>query len=192
MNYCEADSQETQQLIEMTHIANWVKDMTLIVMNTVRLVYMTYVLVYVCRTSENFWKRPAFMNLLPVLNIAYSIFGMAAGVYLLYYTASGGGQVICEITRSTEILTIFGTFICALDHYIFSAEFLNTYKALQMTIKGLEISCSEFVRQNTHLAHNRPQSADSQATIRQMERMRKLKERMEMHEKATREGQRLL
>ena len=86
------------------------------------------------------------MNLLPVLNIAYSIFGMCAGAYLLYYTVAGDGQVICEITKSTELLTVFGTFICAVDHYIFSAEFLNTYKALEMTVKGLEISCSEFVR----------------------------------------------
>ena len=95
------------------------------------------------------------MNWLPVLNIAMAVFGLISGAYLLYFTVIGDGKVICEITKSDEMLLIFGTFLCAADHYIFSAEFLNTYYALQKTVKGLEISCSEFVNRNSHLRHNR-------------------------------------
>ena len=141
-------------MIGITHVANYVKDLSLIVFNFIRLIYMIYVLHYVYKTSANFWRRPAFMNWLPVINVAMAIFGLASGAYLLYFTATGGGKVICEITRSDELLTIFGTFLCAADHYIFSAEFLNTYYALQKTVKGLEISCSEFVHRNSHLRHN--------------------------------------
>ena len=71
------------------------------------------------------------MNWLPVINIAFAVFGLYSGAYLLYFTVGGDGKVICEITKVDEMLTVFGEFICAADHYIFSAEFLNTYFALQ-------------------------------------------------------------
>ena len=120
------------------------------------------------------------MNWLPIINLIFSFIGLYTGVYLLYWTVIGEGQVICEITRADELLYVFGTFFCAADHYIFSAEFLNTYFALQKTIEGLEISCSDFVNRNNHLTHNRPFPIITNKEISEQEL---LKERMETHMK---------
>ena len=125
--------------------------MTLTVLSAIRVIYFIYVLAHVCRTSQSFWRRPAFMNWLPICNLVYALSVLLSGSYLLYWTWEGDGQVICEISGSTVILTVVGTLLCGVCHFMFSSEFLCTYFALSHTIKGLTISCQGFLKKRDSL-----------------------------------------
>ena len=85
--YCPAGPRN-DHLIYKTHVANYLKDITVTVLSFIRCIYFVYVLVRVCRSSstKRFFSRPFFMNWLPILYLLTSLSLLYAGSYELYWT----------------------------------------------------------------------------------------------------------
>ena len=147
MKYCPSgDNGINDQLILKTHIANYIKDITLTILSAIRLLYFIYVLIVVCRSSKkSFFSRPAFMNWLPIFVLIQSVMTLFAGIMILVQTIEGEGQVICELLPSISLFMALGTCMTGITHYMFTSEFMNTSFALRSTIKGLSIAISDFV-----------------------------------------------
>ena len=92
--YC-LSSPSLDPYIYRTHVGNYTKDLSLVVLSAVRLVYFIYVLTKVYKSSSHFFGRPIFLNWLPIMIAVLSAITMCTGFYLLYYTVQGQGQVIC-------------------------------------------------------------------------------------------------
>lgn len=130
--YCPS-SPQTDDLIFKTHIGNYTKDITLVVMSAIRVAYFPYVLYRVSQTCKNwraFFGRPAFMNWLPILILLTSISSLAFGALLLYGTVIGEGKVICRLNSSDLTFMVIATYLTGVCHIMFAAEFLNTLVAL--------------------------------------------------------------
>ena len=147
LRYC-TPGPEFNNLIYRTHVANYVKDITIFVLSAIRVIYFFYVLIYVCRrkSPKPFFKRPTFLNWLPILTFVSSAAVLYFNYGLLVDTIQGEGQVICELDHRDFYYTIAASYLTGLYHYTFCAEFLNTSIALQTIIEGLAIACSNFVR----------------------------------------------
>ena len=67
-HYCPP-GKDVDKLIHRTHIANYINDTTIMILGCSRIIYFVYVLICVCRNNATkpFFKRPAFMNWLPIL-----------------------------------------------------------------------------------------------------------------------------
>lgn len=61
--------------------------------------------------------------------------------------------MICELDGSTENLMLFCNYLCGVCHYLFCAEFLNTYFAMKKMIQILEIATSTYAakRKNSYV-----------------------------------------
>ena len=95
--YCQVNGEYVDDpAIIRVHKANMTKDWTILICSVIRLVYFSYVLRCVCRTSRgNFWQRPAFMNWLPIMTIVASVTAFVSGLFITYWTMHDGGMVIC-------------------------------------------------------------------------------------------------
>ena len=81
--YCKPGP-SVNELISLTHVANYIKDLTILILSAFRILYFVYVLLRVCRESAKpFCKRPAFMNLLPILILLTSVTDLFSGVFIL-------------------------------------------------------------------------------------------------------------
>ena len=130
-HYCTAANPDEEKYITRTHIANYIKDVTIVVLSVLRVLYFIYVLICVCRaTSKPFFKRPAFMNWLPILILITSVASLYFGASILTVTVQGDGKVVCEIAKADLYFLVVGVYLTGLYHYIFCAEFINTYVAL--------------------------------------------------------------
>ena len=147
LHYCP-ETPEAHDLIHKTHVANYFKDSSIVILSCLRVIYYIFVLFCVCKNNraKPFFKRPAFMNWLPILILVTSIGLIYFGVGILKDTIKGDGKVICQLANIDFYYTVAGTYLTGLYHYMFCAEFLNTYVALQTITEGLAIACSNFVK----------------------------------------------
>lgn len=54
--------------------------------------------------------------------------------------------MICQLGSFDFVYTVIPLYMCGVSDYMFTAEFINTSFALKKTVKGLEISTSDFVK----------------------------------------------
>lgn len=131
IKYCDPINSKVEREIHRTHVAIFIKDYSITFLSALRVIYFIYVLTIVCRNSSKpFWKRPAFMNYLPVLILISSVACLFFGVFILKDTINGNGGVMCELKHADLYFTVAGTYFTGLYHYMFCAEFLNTSMAL--------------------------------------------------------------
>ena len=92
IHYCTAGP-EFNNLIYRTHVANYVKDITIVVLSGIRVIYFVYVLIYVCRSKspKPFFRRPPFLNWLPILALFSSVAQLYFGIVKLSVTIKGNG-----------------------------------------------------------------------------------------------------
>ena len=159
--YCpKGPDDQNVTLIHKTHVANYFKDTTITILGFARFIYFIYVLAVSSRSqTRGFCRRPAFLSWLPLLNLIAGLAMALFGALILTDTVQGHGKVICQLAQSDLIYMVMGTYLSAVCHYMFAAEFLATSVALNSTVKGLEIACYDYLSAKVASRYCRTRSA---------------------------------
>ena len=146
----EGLNQENKELIHQVIVIFCVFDVTMLISGLIRTVFFIYVLRQCSLfVNQRFLKRLVFLSWLPLLNLLAGSVLMLLAVLSLVMTISYAPQLTCELTEYSWIFTVVGAYLCAVCHYIFAKEFLTSRIALNSTVRGLEIACSDFITQNS-------------------------------------------
>ena len=150
--FCDKD--KYPELTDKTVVSNYIKYCTIAILSALRIIYFIYVIVIVKRNSKKlpFFKRPFFVNWLPIFILITSCFTLIYGMdNIVWRTRYEDDGALCANYETNVIIRLIPLYLTGLSIYLFTSEFVMIFVSLRSVTEGLEIAVSDFVSEREAL-----------------------------------------
>ena len=115
-------------------MSNYIKFYTVAILSAARLFYFIYVIIIVKRNSKKlpFFKRPFFLNWLPIIFLLTTCFTMNYGIdNIIWRTRSESYGVLCANYNSNNWKKLIPLYLTGISNYLFTSEFVMILNGLK-------------------------------------------------------------